>query len=207
MSIFYSAESGGFYSTDIHGDAIPKDSIEISQAAYDKLFEGQAAGKQIIANGQGVPILVEPQPSEWHEWDGEQWIISPEKSAQQKQKYQDELIKHIDDTAAEIAAHWTRFAEEYKAREEAALAYKEANFTGEPSIYISSFATVAGFDNKAATLLILQQAAGLRHLQEQLAVQRMRKYELKKPNLTIEQIQELHDDIINQMCQLAEAQQ
>ena len=151
--------------------------------------------------------MVEPQLSEWHEWDGELWIISPEKSAQQKQKYQDELIKHIDDTAAEIAAYWTRFAEEYKAREEAALAYQAANFEGEPSIYITSFSRVAGLDDKSATLLILQQASGLRHLQEQLAVQRMRKYELKQPNLTIEQMQELHDDIINQMHQLVEAAQ
>lgn len=123
------------------------------------------------------------------------------------EQYRSELIKHIDDTAAEIAAHWTRFAEEYKAREEAALAYQAANFEGEPSIYITSFSSVAGLDDKSATLLILQQAAGLRHLQEQLAVQRMRKYELKKPNLTIEQMQELHDDIINQMYHLAEAQQ
>ena len=65
------------------------------------------------------------------------------------------------------------FSEEYKERESAALAFKEANFTGEVSIYISSFATVAGLDNKIiATLLILKQAEGLRTLQEQLAVQR-----------------------------------
>ncbi|MEX4782367.1 hypothetical protein MY534_05285, partial [Haemophilus influenzae] len=70
-----------------------------------------------------------------------------------------------------------------------------------------SFATVAGLDNKSATLLILKQAEGLRTLQEQLAVQRMRKYELKAPNLTIEQMQSIHDDIIKQMDNLMEAYQ
>lgn len=122
------------------------------------------------------------------------------------EQYRSELVKHIDDTAAQIAAHWTRFSDEYKEREAAALAYQQANFTGKPSIYITSFSSVAGLDDKSATLLILQQAAGLRHLQEQLAVQRMRKYELKKPDLTLEQMQDICDDIITQMHQLAEGQ-
>lgn len=199
MTIYY---KDGFYLDDA-----PEGACKISDETYRLLLDGQAEGKQIITNEQGEPILVEPQPSEWHEWDGENWVISAEKATEQAEKTRNELIKHIDDTAAEISAHWTRFSDEYKEREAAALAYQAANFEGEPSIYITSFSSVAGLDNKAATLLILQQAAGLRHLQEQLAVQRMRKYELKKPNLTIEQMQELHDNIINQMHQLAEAQQ
>ncbi|MDY0487297.1 hypothetical protein NMU88_12485, partial [Pasteurella multocida] len=82
--------------------------------------------------------------------------------------------------------------------------FKEAGFTGEVSIYISSFATVAGLDNKSATLLILKQAEGLRTLQEQLAVQRMRKYELKHDELSDEDLQSIHDDIISKMQELAE---
>ncbi|MCK8829535.1 hypothetical protein MY598_04850, partial [Haemophilus influenzae] len=102
---------------------------------------------------------------------------------------------------------WTRFAEEYKERESAALAFKEANFAGEVSVYISSFATVAGLDNQSASLLILQQAESLRTLQQQLAVQRMRKYELKNEALSDEELQRIHDDIIGKMQTLAEAQQ
>ena len=49
------------------------------------------------------------------------------------------------------------------------------------------------------------QAAGLERLQVELANQRMRKYELKAPNLTIEQIQSIYDDIIKQMDALMEA--
>ncbi|MFC1142424.1 hypothetical protein ACFGXH_12440, partial [Pasteurella multocida] len=124
-----------------------------------------------------------------------------------KHDFIQKLTDNIDNTAANITAKWTRFAEEYKERESAATAFKEAGFTGEVSIYISSFATVAGLDNKSATLLILKQAEGLRELQEQLAVQRMRKYELKHDELSDEELQNIHDDIISKMRQLAEAQQ
>ena len=56
-----------------------------------------------------------------------------------------------------------------------------------------------------ATDLILVQAAGLEKLQMELANQRMRKYELKAPDLTLEQMQATYDDIIKQMDHLMEA--
>lgn len=144
---------------------------------------------------------------EYCEWDGEKWFISQEKQVEVKRELIKSLIDDIDNAAAEIIARWTRFAEEYKEREAAAIAFKEANFNGEVSIYISSFATVAGLDNKSATLLILKQAEDLRTLQEQLAVQRMRKYELKHEELADEELQRIHDDIISKMQTLAEVQQ
>ena len=55
--------------------------------------------------------------------------------------------------------------------------------------------------------MILQQAERLRALQQQLAVQRMRKYELKHEALSDEELQRIHDDIIGKMQTLAEAQQ
>ncbi|HHF4682560.1 TPA: hypothetical protein ACPOYS_001482, partial [Haemophilus influenzae] len=60
---------------------------------------------------------------------------------------------------------------------------------------------------KSATLLILKQAEGLRTLQEQLAVQRMRKYELKHEELSEEKLQQIHNDIIRKMKALTEVQQ
>ncbi|WP_204704454.1 hypothetical protein, partial [Haemophilus influenzae] len=150
-------------------------------------------------------ILVDRQPTELHIWNGNSWVIDEEKQTEIKRELIKRLVDSIDDTAASISAKWTRFSEEYKERESAALAFKEANFTGEVSIYISSFATVAGLDNKSATLLILKQAEGLRTLQEQLAVQRMRKYELKHEELSEEELQQIHNDIIRKMKALAEA--
>ncbi|HHE9946386.1 hypothetical protein [Haemophilus influenzae] len=162
--------------------------------------------KQLVKNGNGY-ILVNKKPTELHIWNGNSWVIDEEKQTEIKRELIKRLVDSIDDTAASISAKWTRFAEEYKERESAALAFKEANFTGEVSIYISSFATVAGLDNKSATLLILKQAEGLRTLQEQLAVQRMRKYELKHEELSEEKLQQIHNDIIRKMKALAEVQQ
>ncbi|MCK9082184.1 hypothetical protein [Haemophilus influenzae] len=117
------------------------------------------------------------------------------------------LMDGIDDHAAKIYSTWTRFESEYRERQAAAEAFKAANYEGECSRYISDFAQRARLDNKTATNLILTQAAGLEKLQMELANQRMRKYELKAPNLTLEQLQSIHDGIIKQMDNLMEAYQ
>lgn len=152
-------------------------------------------------------ILVDRQPTELHKWNGKGWVIDEEKQTEIKRELIKRLVGSIDNTAANISARWTRFAEEYKEREAAAEAFKAANFTGEVSVYISSFATAAGLDNQSAALLILQQAERLRALQQQLAVQRMRKYELKREELSAEELQRIHDDIIGKMKTLAETQE
>ena len=152
-------------------------------------------------------ILVDRQPTELHKWNGNSWVVDEKKKTEIKRELIKNLVDSIDDTAANIGSRWIRFAEEYKEREAAAIAFKEANFAGEVSVYISSFATVAGLDNQSASLLILQQAERLRALQQQLAVQRMRKYELKHEALSDEELKNIHDDIVSKMRQLAEAQQ
>ena len=145
------------------------------------------------------------RPSAAHEWDGKAWVISPEKMTALLAETQNQLIANIDSHAATIYSTWTRFESEYRERQAAAEAYKSANYQGECSRYITDFAQRAGLDNKTATNLILTQAAGLEKLQVELANQRMRKYELKQPNLTLEQMQSIHDDIIKQMNNLMEA--
>ncbi|AAX88360.1 TPA: hypothetical protein ACPJ9D_000543 [Haemophilus influenzae] len=168
--------------------------------------ESELETKQLI-DFKSQYILVDRQPTELHKWNGNSWVVDKKKKTEIKRELIKNLVDSIDDTAANISARWTRFAEEYKEREAAAIAFKEANFAGEVSVYISSFATVAGLDNQSASLLILQQAESLRTLQQQLAVQRMRKYELKHEALSDEELQRIHDDIIGKMQTLAEAQQ
>lgn len=168
--------------------------------------ESELETKQLI-DFKSQYILVDRQPTELHIWNGNSWVVDKKKKTEIKRELIKNLVDSIDDTAANISARWTRFAEEYKEREAAAIAFKEANFAGEVSVYISSFATVAGLDNQSASLLILQQAESLRTLQQQLAVQRMRKYELKHEALSDEELQRIHDDIIGKMQTLAEAQQ
>ena len=145
------------------------------------------------------------RPSVAHEWDGKAWVIPPEKMTALLAEKRAQLIDEIDKKAETIYSVWTRFEAEYKARKEAAEVFKASGYKGEPSIYIASFATPAGVDNKTATDIILQQAAGLQKLQDHLAALRMRKYELKHPNLTLEQLQAIRDDIIKQMDELMEA--
>lgn len=148
-------------------------------------------------------------PSEYHVFDREkkQFVISKEKQAEFTKKTQALLIDNIDVHAASIYSTWTRFESEYRERQAAAEAFKNANYQGDCSRYISDFAQRARLDNKTATNMILTQAAGLEKLQVELANQRMRKYELKAPNLTLEKLQSIHDDIIKQMDNLMEAYQ
>ena len=201
MTIYY---KDGFFD-DTNGGYVPDGAVKIKDETYRTLLDGQAAGKQIIADSDGTPILIEPQPSAAHEWDGKEWTITSEKQAALLVETQTRLIANIDERAATIYSTWTRFESEYRERQSAAEAFKAANYEGECSRYISDFATRAGLDNKTATNLILTQAAGLEKLQVELANHRMRKYELKQPNLTLEQMQSIHDDIIKQMDSLMEA--
>ena len=138
-------------------------------------------------------------------WNGTAWVKDEAKIADNFAKVQAKLIANIDEHAARIYSTWTRFESEYRERQAAAEAFKKANYQGECSRYITDFAKRAGLNNQAATDLILMQAAGLEKLQVELANQRMRKYELKVPGLTIEKMQSIHDDIIKQMDALMEA--
>ena len=198
----------GFFD-DSYGGFVPEGAIEVSQDKYIELLNGQAQGKQIISNKQGEPVLIELQPSPAHELnlDTLKWEISPEKQTVLLTEKRNRLIEQIDSHAATIYSTWTRFESEYRERQAAAEAYKSVNYEGDCSRYITDFAKRAGLNNKAATDLILVQAAGLEKLQVELANQRMRKYELKAHNLTLEQLQSIHDDIINKMDNLMEAYQ
>ena len=198
----------GFFD-DTDGGFVPESAVEISQDKYIELLNGQAQGKQIIADKTGNPVLIDPQPSAAHELnlDTLMWEISPEKQTALLAESQTRLIANIDEHAAKIYSTWTRFESEYRERQAAAEAFKAANYEGECSRYISDFAQRARLDNKTAANLILTQAAGLEKLQMELANQRMRKYELKAPNLTLEQLQSTHNDIIKQMNSLMGAYQ
>lgn len=196
----------GFFD-DSYGGFVPEGAVEISQDKYIELLNGQAQGKQIIADKTGNPVLIDPQPSAAHvlNLDTLTWEVSPEKQTALLAEAQTRLIANIDEHAAKIYSTWTRFESEYRERQTAAETYKAANYQGDCSRYITDFAKRAGLNNKAATDLILVQAAGLEKLQVELANQRMRKYELKAPNLKLEQMQSIYDDIIKQMEHLMEA--
>ncbi|MFC1014298.1 DUF4376 domain-containing protein [Pasteurella multocida] len=81
----------GFYFDVQHQGA-----IELSEERYTELLAGQAQGKIIVSNSQGEPILTEPSPTEYHEWDGEKWAISAEKQAEIKLLQQEKMREKIN---------------------------------------------------------------------------------------------------------------
>lgn len=72
MNIYY---HHGFYLDD-GITALPEQAVLISEESYHALLAGQSAGKQIVANEQGEPILIDPAPSEFHQLENGQWVIS-----------------------------------------------------------------------------------------------------------------------------------
>lgn len=61
-TVFYSPTTGGFYIREIHGDNIPADAVEITEAEHATLIEGQSKGQRIVADENGRPILQDPPP-------------------------------------------------------------------------------------------------------------------------------------------------
>ena len=179
-----------------------------SQAEIDEISLSITGGGAVWIEGGKIKCSGKA-PSQFHVFNmaTKSFELSKEKQTALLADTQTRLIANIDEHSAKIYSTWTRFESEYRERQAAAEAFKAANYEGECSRYISDFAQRARLDNKTATNLILTQAAGLEKLQMELADQRMRKYELKAPNLTLDQLQSIYDDIIKQMDNLMEAYQ
>jgi len=77
MTIYY---KDGFFD-DADGGFVPEGAKEITEKTHRTLLEGQSAGKQIISNKKGEPVLVDAPPSAAHvlNLDTLKWEISPEK--------------------------------------------------------------------------------------------------------------------------------
>jgi hypothetical protein len=104
------------------------------------------------------------------------------------------LSSDIDLKVAAIYATWTRFQQEYLMREQAAQAFKDAGYQGDPGPWVSAFATSAGKTNQQAADLILVQATNLNAALVALGSLRMRKYEVIGA-ADVATAQAAHDDI------------
>jgi hypothetical protein len=61
---YYSSSTKGFYTTEIHGEKIPADAVEITEQYWQDLLKGQSEGMVIAADGKGFPVLQPaPEPS------------------------------------------------------------------------------------------------------------------------------------------------
>ncbi|WP_162094760.1 phage tail assembly chaperone [Pseudomonas chlororaphis] len=60
--MLYSKVNKGFYDREFHGNDIPADAVEITEEHYKNLLNGQDEGKQISADENGYPMLIDPPP-------------------------------------------------------------------------------------------------------------------------------------------------
>ena len=60
--IFYSKSTKGFYTTEVHGNKMPNDVVEITEDYHQQLLQGQSGDKEIAPDENGHPILVDRQP-------------------------------------------------------------------------------------------------------------------------------------------------
>lgn len=137
MTIYY--KNGFFDDTD--GGFVPESAVEISQETYLELLNGQAQGKQIIANKTGHPALIEPQPSAAHELnlDTLTWEISAEKQtalfAQQKEGLLNKLADKADQLKNGLLAGYPQTEiESFYRQEKEALAWQADNSTETPML-------------------------------------------------------------------------
>lgn len=93
MNVFY---KNGFYSDD-NPQAVPNGAILLSQDYYLELIAGQSEGKIIVADESGNPILIEPQPTPFHQLVAEKWVISDENQTALLTQNKDKLIKKLAD--------------------------------------------------------------------------------------------------------------
>lgn len=135
----------------------------------------------------GLPVFVqeigelpegvtnEPRPDAYHLYTKGKWVKN---KAQQAKELADAKIlggKKIDTIMAELYEKYSVFTEEYKLREQQALDFKANNYQGEVPAQVAAYATPARVTPKAATDLILSQAAKLREALAQAGVVRMKK--------------------------------
>lgn len=60
--MYASKTTGWFYNADDHGDGMPPDVVEITDALHAELMAGVSQGKEIDFDEAGYPILKEPLP-------------------------------------------------------------------------------------------------------------------------------------------------
>lgn len=127
MTIYY---KDGFFD-DAFGGFVPEGAVAILDEQYIALLEGQAQGKQIVADKSGSPILLAPQPSPAHDWNGSEWVISSEKMtaylAQRKETLLSTLANKTDELKSGLLVGYPQTEIESFYRQEKEALTKQAN--------------------------------------------------------------------------------
>ena len=160
MTIYY--KDGFFDDTD--GGFVPESAVEISQDKYLELLNGQAQGKQIIADKTGNPVLIDPQPSAAHvlNLDTLTWEISPEKQtalfAQQKESLLNKLANKADQLKNSLLSGYPQTEiESFYRQEKEALAWQADHSTSTPML--SQIARVRGVPLEMLIEKVIEKSA------------------------------------------------
>ncbi|WP_424411432.1 hypothetical protein ACPEER_07315 [Pasteurella sp. PK-2025] len=135
MKIFY---KDGFYT---EGQEITNDAVEITEQRYIELLNGQSAGKIIVSDKSGNPILIDPAPSAFHELKNGEWKITKAKQKEQLNAEKTRLILFTADKVDEMkSALLTGYPQaeidSFYKQEKEALAYKADNSADTPLLKI-----------------------------------------------------------------------
>lgn len=140
----YSPSTNGFYLSEIHGDNIPPDVLEVEDARYRELFEGQAEGKVIQPGVDGAPALIDcPVPAR---------VIPQQVTKRQGRRALLAAGKLAAVTAAIAALPSPQ-------REEAEIDWEDATYYERSSPFVTLLAEKIGLDDEALDALFVAAAA------------------------------------------------
>lgn len=153
----------GFFD-DTNDGFVPEGAVEISESKYLELLNGQSQGKQIITSKQGVPVLVDTQPSAAHELNLEtlQWTISKEKQDALFVKEKEALLNRLADKADEIKTNLLvgypqTEIESFYRQEKEALAWQADNKVDTPML--KQIARVRGVPFEVLVEKVIEKAS------------------------------------------------
>lgn len=145
MKIFY---KDGFY---IDGQEIPNDAVEITEQRYIELLNGQSAGKVIVSDKSGNPILIAPAPSAFHELKNGEWKITKAKQKEQLNAEKTRLVlftaNKVDEMKSALLSGYPQAEiDSFYKQEKEALAYKADNSADTPMLKIIAQTRGVPFD-------------------------------------------------------------
>lgn len=136
MGYFYSAQEKGFYLSQIHGDEIPQDSVEISVGLYEELLLGTQNGLIIIVV-DGAISLVDPIS-----------LLSDEEKTQLKRERMPTLTPIEFDIKLNNAGLYDTVQDLIKDNFELRIAYNRATFFSRTDPFIDQARIALGLTNE-----------------------------------------------------------
>src|SRR5689334_19258594 len=107
--LYYSKSTNGFFHKDIHGDKIPSDCVQITEAQHKTLLDGQARGLAIVADHDGRPVNRERVPS----W--EQKAASIKAQARAALAASDVVVLRAYEASEPVPAEWIAYRKQLRA--------------------------------------------------------------------------------------------